>query len=195
MDVFGPGAGKRFFRDLSLAAPVDQPEALRRVSDDDVVGNREIRDQRQLLEDADDARLVRYRRVGEPHLAAGERHCALVGLHHPGHDLDQRRFPGAVLAEDRVHPSTYDGEFRFFQRIDAAITLGDALHAEQRRGGFVHAAPRNECTAGIAPPRCSISSKPDYWLASVCPMISWAVKLMPQVGKSLPTKKLSDWSE
>ena len=32
------------------------------------------------------------------------------------------------------------------------------------------------------------------WSSSVRPMISWAVKLMPQVGKELPTKKLSDWS-
>jgi hypothetical protein len=31
-----------------------------------------------------------------------------------------------------------------------------------------------------------------YWFSFDCPMISWAVKLMPQVGKELPTKKLSD---
>jgi hypothetical protein len=33
-----------------------------------------------------------------------------------------------------------------------------------------------------------------YWFSLVCPMISCAEKLMPQVGKELPTKKLSDWS-
>ncbi len=32
-----------------------------------------------------------------------------------------------------------------------------------------------------------------YLFASLCPMISCAVKLMPQVGKELPTKKLSLW--
>jgi hypothetical protein len=31
-----------------------------------------------------------------------------------------------------------------------------------------------------------------YWFSLDCPMISCAVKLMPQVGKELPTKKLSD---
>ena len=30
------------------------------------------------------------------------RHAAFVGLHHAGHDLDQRRLAGAVLAEDGV---------------------------------------------------------------------------------------------
>jgi 3'-phosphoadenosine 5'-phosphosulfate sulfotransferase (PAPS reductase)/FAD synthetase len=33
-----------------------------------------------------------------------------------------------------------------------------------------------------------------YWFSLLWPMISCAVKLMPQVGKALPTKKLSDWS-
>ena len=33
--------------------------------------------------------------------------------------------------------------------------------------------------------------RPRHLFASVCPMISCAVKLMPQVGKALPTKKLS----
>jgi hypothetical protein len=35
----------------------------------------------------------------------------------------------------------------------------------------------------------------DYWFFSVWFMISRASKLMPQVGKELPTKKLSDWFE
>ena len=34
-----------------------------------------------------------------------------------------------------------------------------------------------------------------YWFFSDWFMISRASKLMPQVGKELPTKKLSDWSE
>ena len=39
---------------------------------------------------------------GEADLAAVERHAAFVGRDHAGHDLDQRRFAGAVLAEDGV---------------------------------------------------------------------------------------------
>ena len=34
-----------------------------------------------------------------------------------------------------------------------------------------------------------------YLFASLWPMISCAVKLMPQVGNALPTKKLSDCAE
>ena len=55
-------------------------------------------------------------------------------------------------------------------------------------------APAGRSTAGALSPRGRCSQARAYWLASVWPMISWAVKLMPQVGKELPTKKLSDWS-
>ena len=62
----------------------------------------EVGDQRQLLEDADDAGGVGGGGVGEAHLAAFERHAAFVRLHDARHDLDQRRLAGAVLAEDGV---------------------------------------------------------------------------------------------
>ena len=46
--------------------------------------------------------------------------------------------------------------------------------------------------AGRSPRRPSVLGV--YWFSFVCPMISCAVKLIPQLGKALPTKKLSDWS-
>ena len=71
-------------------------------------------------------------RVGEADLAAVERHAAFVGRDHAGHDLDQRRLAGAVLAEDGVDAAAMDGQLGLLQRPHAAIALGDALHAEER---------------------------------------------------------------
>src|SRR5215467_11642990 len=95
----------------------------------------------------------------------------------------------------------FDREIGFLQRAHAAVALGDTLHREQTHGLFPAALRRavehrraplklrsmqtGECGA---PPRgpCMVA----YLFASVCPMISCAVKLMPQVGNALPTKKL-----
>ena len=62
------------------------------------------------------------------------------------------------------------------------VRVRSVLRVSRRRQTAPRTAPRRRRTAD------------GYWFASVCPMISCAVKLMPQVGKELPTKKLSDWS-
>ena len=67
----------------------------------------------------------------------------------------------------------------FLERPHATVALGDALHHEQ-----AHAKAREPLGAPA----------PRYLFASDCPMISCAVKLMPQVGNALPTKKLSGWA-
>ena len=74
-------------------------------------------------------------------LAALEEHAALVGRDDAGHDLDQRRFAGAVLAEDGMDAAALDGELGLLQRPHAAIALGDAFHAEERIVGGVHPHP------------------------------------------------------
>ena len=114
------------------AAAVDHAEALRRIADDDVVGDREVGDQRQFLEDADDSGVVGLGRLGEADLAAFERHAAFVRRNHAGHDLDERRLAGAVFAEHGMDAPAMDGQLGLFQRPDAAIALGDAFHPEER---------------------------------------------------------------
>ena len=76
------------------------------------------------------------------------------------------------------------------ERAHPAVALGDAFHAEERGRAAVH----RSLPEGSGGRRLAPAALARYWFASVCPMISWAVKLMPQVGKELPTKKLSDWS-
>ena len=53
------------------------------------------------------------------------------GCDDAGHDLDQRRFSGAVLAEHRMDATGFDHQVGILQRAHAAIALGNALHDEQ----------------------------------------------------------------
>ena len=111
---------------------------------------------------------------------AVEQHPALVGRDDAGHDLDQRRLAGAVLAEHRVDAAGLDHE------------LG-VLRARARRRSASRRPPstnRLMATCGGSASR-SGPQRRAYLFASLCPMISCAVKLMPQVGNALPTKKLS----
>jgi hypothetical protein len=97
VDIGGAGAGERRLGNPPLRAAVDHPEFFRRVTDDDIIGDAELGDQRQLLEDGDDAGLVGGCRRRENERAAFHRHAPFIGRHHAGHHLDQRRLAGAVL--------------------------------------------------------------------------------------------------
>ena len=50
VNVRGAGAGKRLFGHAVLGRTIDHAEPLRRPGNGDVVGNRQVRDQRQFLD-------------------------------------------------------------------------------------------------------------------------------------------------
>jgi hypothetical protein len=132
VDALRAGPRQRGFGDPTLRAAIDQAAPARRVGDADVVGDAEVGHQRQLLEDARDAGSDRFLRVQEAALAAFEHDAALVGLHHAGHDLDQGRLAGAVLAEQGVDVPGRAGEARTLERVNSAVALGDLLQAQDR---------------------------------------------------------------
>ena len=86
MDVRGAGAGQRLFGDAPLGAPVDESEPSRRIADRDIVGDRQVRNERQLLEDADDAGAIGGGGRVEGDLAAVEHDASFVRLHDAGQD-------------------------------------------------------------------------------------------------------------
>ena len=119
------------------ARAVDQAEALRRVGDADVVGDRQVGHQRQLLEDADDAG-----RVG---LGRG---CAKRDRRAVEHD--RRRSSGCTTPEMILIsvdlPAPFSPSTAWMRRgaqakstlssaRDAAIALGDARHAREAADG------------------------------------------------------------
>ena len=135
MHVLGAGPGQRVFRHAALPRPVDQAEAAGRGAQEQIVGHRQVRHQREFLEHADDAGRDRRRRVAEAHLAPVEHHPALIGLGDAAHDLDQRRLAGAVLAQYRMDAAARAGEPGPLQGPDAAVALVQILGPEQHRGG------------------------------------------------------------
>ena len=86
------------------------------------------------------------------------------------------------------------GKLGIFKRTNAAIALRNALHAEERgRAPSIQLLPRHRQVGAAACSRgAEIVHDGSTGFPCVCPMISCAVKLIPQVGKALPTKKLSD---
>ena len=75
MDVLGAGARQRLLGDPPLRAAVDQAEAGAADWRCDVVGDRQVRDQRQFLEDAGDAGAAGRGRRGEGDLAGRRASC------------------------------------------------------------------------------------------------------------------------
>jgi hypothetical protein len=112
--------------------PVDEPTARDLVAEEDVLGDREERAQRELLMDDDDAALLAVADVAKAHGLALEDDVALVGAVgvDPREHLHEGGLAGAVLTADRVYRAAFDGQAHILQRFDARERLGDALHLE-----------------------------------------------------------------
>ncbi len=153
MDVLGAGPRQRRFGHAALGTAVDQAEAARRIADGDVVGHRQIGDQRQLLEDAGDARrLGRCRRWERDRLAV-EQHPAFIGHDDAGHDLDQGRLAGAVLAQHGMDPAGLDHQLGAVERAHAAVALRNAFHHEQAHPATSRSAHCRRPGADVRPGR------------------------------------------
>ncbi len=133
MNLPGAGPSQGRLGEPPLRAPVDQSGPCRRVHDRDIIRDREVRDERQFLKNADDSGAAGRGRRAERDLAAVEDDPALVRRDDAGQDLDQRRFSGAVLAEYGMNTPGRDGEVCVLKGAYAAVSLRHALHAEDRR--------------------------------------------------------------
>ena len=94
---------------------------------ENVLGDGQLREQQQLLEDRGDAAALGVMRVREANDIAVQADGALVGLVEAGDDLDQRRLAGAVLAEQGMHLAGADIEADPVQRAHAGKRLGDLV--------------------------------------------------------------------
>src|ERR1700733_15127186 len=91
--------------DLLLPADVDKAEAIGDLApDEEIAPQRLLVGQRTVLIDCLDRELVRHanRIVGGTELAVADENATRRGRQHSGHNLDQRRLAGAVVA-DQAH--------------------------------------------------------------------------------------------
>ena len=107
------------------------PDASRLERQREVFGDGEVRKQRRLLVDGGDPQRARKGRRHVRHGSSGHGERACVGLLGAGHDLDQRRFSGAVLPDERVHLSCSQVERHVAKRADALERLGDGRRGEE----------------------------------------------------------------
>ena len=132
-DARHPDAPERLDRGLIHGVLVDDDAAHRLGAEREVVRDRQVREQAQLLVDDADAELVRMRGARDLDRLAAE-------LDAPGRrrmvareDLQQGRLAGTVLAEEAVDRACLDVEVDVIEGQRAREALRDAPHAEQRR--------------------------------------------------------------
>src|SRR5271163_4380049 len=111
-----------------------------------------------MLENHADAQCARTRRARDRHRVAVPAYGSSVWPDYAVDDFHQRRFAGAILAQDRVDLSGHDAEVDRVVGYDRWIDLGDALELEPRgrqfvAGGWVHARARLLCSRGTASAR------------------------------------------
>ena len=115
------------------AVPVDEPAAAPAlVAEEDVLGDRQVRHQREFLVDDDDAARFAVLDAPEADRLAVQDDLAVVAARRvdPGQHLHQGGLPGAVLAADRVDLAAPYGERDVLQRGDPGEGLRDATHLE-----------------------------------------------------------------
>ena len=123
------------------ARVVDQAEPADRLpAEEDVLGDGEIGLQVQLLVHRADAERLRLRRGGDRRPARPSSRIGRVGPVDAADDLDQRRFAGAVLAEQRMHLARRGGRS---STPSSARTPGKllAMSASSKSGSAMRSIP------------------------------------------------------
>ena len=101
----------------------------------DVFEHRHRFEQREVLEHHADAEPASRARIGDADGRAVEDDLALVGRDDAVDHLDERRFPRAVLAEERVNLAGLDAQIDVVVRADAGKGFADAGEL-QAQGSF-----------------------------------------------------------
>ena len=120
--------------------PAHDP-ALVTVADEDVLGHAEVGEDQRLLVDGGDAPALGVGRAARGRGLAVDQDLAVVGRVDAGHDLDQRRLAGPVLADQRVHLAPPQLERHVVEGTGGPEALGDAPHGEHDILGMHHQSP------------------------------------------------------
>jgi hypothetical protein len=123
----------------ALAGEEARPARL--APDEDVLRDREVGHQVELLMDDADPELERM--LGRHGLVglAVEEELARVGRIDPGQELHQRRLARAVLAHDREDLAGAQVEVHVVERLDTRKALAHPLHVQQQRALVGHQRP------------------------------------------------------
>ena len=104
-----PSRWKTAFASRCILPAVDDPPAVA-MADEDVLGDRQVGEDHRLLVDRDDPQRLRIEGARDRARLAVDHDLAGVRLLDAGHDLDQRRLAGPVLADEGVDLARVEGE-------------------------------------------------------------------------------------
>ena len=161
--------------DVDAAQPVVEPF----LTEEQILRDRHGRHQAVLLEHHRDAEMARFERRSRRRVDAVHLHRSGTQGNDAGHDLGQGRFPGAVLADQRMNLAAPKLEIDILDRGHAGIELGRVTEGEDDVG---HA--RNSCSipaAGIRSrrpgPLASAYSDPFISTAATMPWLMPSTRL------------------
>ena len=128
---------------IGLEHPIELGQKLARgeariEAERDILEHRHRLEQREMLEHHADAQPPRRARIGDADGRAVEDDLPLVGREDAVDHLDQRRFSGAVLAEQRMDFAGLDAQVNVVVGAHARKGLADADKFEPRRSFDVH---------------------------------------------------------
>ena len=106
------------------------------VAEEEVAPHRHQRREGEVLVHRGDAGLLGDTGGGEGGLLPVQLHDALGVLVQAGHDLDEGRLTGTVVAEDTGDLALADRDVDTSKRVDVAIALPDVVQLEDRHGGL-----------------------------------------------------------
>ena len=127
---------KQSLRHGVLLRLVDERAFHRLAADKDVFRHGQVLHEVQLLVDDADAERLRVARAVDLDLLAKKLDRAAVARVDAGQHLHERRFAGAVFADERHDLALADLELRIVQRVDAREVFLDPGHSENRIGHF-----------------------------------------------------------
>src|ERR1043166_3755267 len=142
--------------------PADDAEARRLAAKAYVLGDREMRDEINLLIHCADAEL--FRGLGRMRMDFGpvQAHRPAVARIDARQHLDQRALARAILAHQRVHLAAPDREVHPLQRSDPRKRLGQTANLQQRLLVNLHAASwgLNISASATPPPPATARRRP-----------------------------------
>src|SRR5687768_12507894 len=137
--------GEQRARPRSRGGPIDPSAPRHLVAEEDVVHDRQVRAERELLMNERDSAATPVARGGGSIPLTVQEHLATIGLHLAGDDVHERALPRPILSQQCQHLAGVNRQIHPVERDRRAVVLRDA--GDPQPGG--HCLLRYFSTGGL----------------------------------------------
>jgi hypothetical protein len=124
---------KLLLRSPAEIAPTHDAARVRLPPDEDVLFDREVRHQIELLVDNRNPEALGVAWITDRHRDAVDQNLSLIRRVDPGQDFHQCALAGAVLADQPEHLAGVDMQAHILERDDSRKGLRHSFHPKERR--------------------------------------------------------------